>query len=213
MWLTFYAALYLSWEPYTFVYRLSDLLPLWLLIALAFEGSSQAVPALATLAAALAVVNGVFGIAPKTVPASNPDYEEAVSLQTRVPSEAWVVVTSNGQVYVPYFAHRKPLNMRYWDQRLPALGDHLDQLARRGEGVYVTGRTLDQGGWRAWFEDYGLRPTSNEAIPWLYEVTRTNGKPSGNTTKRLNSAPTLRKGPNGIGSERLTRPRASKVTP
>ena len=212
LWLAAYAALYLTWEPHTMVYRLSDLLPFWLLAALAVPASPW--PA-AALAGALGVFNAVFGVGPRTVPQSNDDYQEAVWLDQALPDDATVVVTAQGQVYVPYFAHRRPLNLYYWELRLPELADELDARRARGERVFVTSRTLAQQGAEArrFFEVYGLSPVTARGDDALYQVAGRKGKPSGSTRNRLKIAPADRNGPNGIGSERLARPRSIKATP
>jgi hypothetical protein len=212
LWLAAYAALYLSWEPHTMVYRLSDLLPLWLLAALAAPASPW--PA-AALACGLGVFNAVFGVGPKTVPQANDDYQEAVWLSQTLPDDATVVVTAQGQVYVPYFAHRRPLNLYYWELRLPELAAELDARLARGERVFVTSRTLAQQGREArrFFEIYGLSPVTARGDDALYQVAGKKGKPSGSTMNRLKTAPAERNGPNGIGSERLARPRSIKPRP
>lgn len=173
LWLLPYAALFLTWEAFTTVYRLSDLLPLWLLIGLAL----QAAPAwaAAALAAALGLVNGFFGIAPHLEPESNPNYLEARGLREALPPGAWIVAASVGQVYYPYFGHAKPLNMRYWDWRLPALAEELDRMAARGERVFVTRRLLEGAPWREWLEGYGLAAHERTG---LLEVKRAGRKGS-----------------------------------
>ena len=212
LWLASYAALFLTWEPHTMVYRLSDLLPLWLLAALAL---SRAPWAAAALAATLGAANFAWGIAPVTDPAHNPDYQEAVWLRDALPPEAVVVVTGQGQVYEPYFAHLRPLNLYYWEERLPELSAELDARRARGETLFVTSRTLTlQGGGAAeWFSAYGLSEVARRDGTALYQVAGMNGKPNGSTRNRLKTAPTLKNGPKGIGSERVARPRAINATP
>jgi hypothetical protein len=171
LWLAAYATLFLSWEPFTMVYRLGDLLPLWLLISLALERRAPTWAA-AALAASLGFFNGWFGIRPHARPQSNPTLMESYWLADAAPDRAWVVASGLGQVYYPYFAHRRPLNMRYWDYRLPELAVHLDALAARGERVFVTEATLSDGGWKAWFAGYGLLPRATRGANVLYELKR-----------------------------------------
>jgi hypothetical protein len=205
LWLAGYALLFLSWEPHTMVYRLSDLLPVWLLAAAALERSA---PAAWTLAAGLGVFNGLSGILPRAAPESNPDYLRALALGETVPADAAVVVEGQDQVYVPYFARRRTINLYRWELRPDALAEELDARRARGEDVYVESRTLRAGDWRRWFENYGLEPAGEG----LYRARR-KGKPKGSTTNSPMRAPALKNGPNGIGSERLARPRASSATP
>ncbi len=172
LWLSCYAALFLSWEAFTVVYRIADLLPLWLLAALAFSAAPRRQWMATALVAGLAVVNGVWLIAPTTTPASNPGYQEALWVGRQTPPDAWVVAGSLGQVYYPYFGHVKPLNMRYWDDRLPALARRLDELSDVGQRVFATERTLQAGGWLDWFRGYGLRVAAEGPEGRLYEVKR-----------------------------------------
>lgn len=209
LWLAGYAALYLSWEPFTMVYRLSDLLPLWFLAAVAFESAPWAG---AALAAALGLVNGISGILPKTKPSSNPEYREALWLKGQVPPDAWVVVTGNDQVYVPYFAHRKPLNLFYWEPRPQALPAELDELRASGQRIFVPARVLDEA-WRRRLASYGLVERGRFDGSLLYEAIGTSGKPSGRMRKRLSRAAATKKGPKGMGSERRKRPAASRLKP
>ena len=172
LWLLPYACLFLSWEAITVVYRISDLLPLWLLIALALDRARGGFWAGAGLAAGLGAVNGVFSIAPTTTPASNPAYVEAVWVGRAIPENSWVMATSAGEVYYPYFGHVRPLNMRYWDGRLPALARRLDELSAAGERVFITERTLSDEPWQGWLRGYGLAAFADGPEGRLYEVRR-----------------------------------------
>ncbi len=166
-WLAGYAALFLLWEPGTIVYRITDLLALW---ALALEGLG-AVPAphraaaLAAWCAATAAQNLRGAILPASRAESNVELREALALKRDTPENAWALAVGRGQVYVPYFAERKPLNLRYLPD-YDALAAKLLALERAGEPVYASDRALNESGRRAELEKYGLRP----AGPGLWRV-------------------------------------------
>lgn len=176
VWIAGYFLLFASWQPFTPVYRISDLFPLWLLIAYALT----AAPA-AALAAALGAFNLALTIVPKTDAARNMTLQESLLLAEAAPEDAWIVVTGLGQVYVPYFAHRRPLNTKYFEGRPDALYKRLDELAAAGEPVFVTSWTLSQAngaGWDEALKGYGLV----EAGPGLFKARRT-GSPKARAGK------------------------------
>ncbi len=159
IWLAGYAALYLTWEPFTVVYRVSDLLGLWALATMGLEALPPAtrVAALAAWVAVAAPYNWVTQIRPNADPAGNADYVSALRAAEGTPEDAWIVVIGRDQVYVPYFARRRPLNLRYLPDEA-ALDARLDVLAALGQNVYVTERALDESGRRGEFVRYGLEP-------------------------------------------------------
>jgi hypothetical protein len=173
IWLAGYAALYLNWEPYTAVYRVTDLLALWALALLGLESLSARARSAALLAwvGAAAAFNMTYTIRPASEPGTNQDYFEARWSAAHIPGDAWVLSYGNGSVYLPYFAHLKTLNLRYY-ARPEALYARLDELSARGESAYVTDRTLEQTGSLAVVADYGLEPASAEDGLALYRVRR-----------------------------------------
>ncbi len=177
IWIASYALLYASWEPWTAVYRITDLAPLWLLIAClvssqAGHASRSLRRALGLLMAAWLAAAGLFNwkttIAPRADPANNRQYQEALWIAAKTPPESWVVVSSVDQVYIPYFALRKPLNMRYFEGRQEALRLRLDLLAAAGQKVFITSGTLKASGLRDFFKAYGLREQARrgETVLW-----------------------------------------------
>jgi len=212
LWLAGYCLLFVSWEPTTIVYRITDLLPFWLLAALFAQAAPWRSWALAGWVLAAGLFNGVFLILPQTDPAHNAEYQEALWLARNTPPQAWVVAAARGQVYVPYFAGRKPLNLRYYEGRPGALAQRLGEMERLGLPVFVTGATLRDGGWMKFFRGCGLREVASGSGGALYRVGR-KGNPSGSNQKKFNTAPAARKGPKGTGSDMRSSPRTTRPTP
>lgn len=173
LWLAGYAVLFIAWEPYTIVYRVSDLLALWALATMGLK----ALPARARLGALIAWTAAAFAfnlayvVRPAADPANNPDLVEAEWTKVSAPPEAWVLANGRGAVYIPYFAARRPVNLRYFTEE-KALHARLDQLAKAGESVYVSGRTLEEEGLRAKLERYGLAPVAAAGPLTMFRVAR-----------------------------------------
>jgi hypothetical protein len=183
LWLAGYAALYLTWEPFTVVYRISDLLGLWALAAIGLDAlpPRARAAALAAWVAAAGAFNWATQILPHADPDANLDLASARWLAQAAPENAWVLVEGRDQVYVPYFAHRRPLNLRYLADDA-SLDGKLDALAALGETVLVTDRTVDESGRRAAFERYGLSTLAASEGRTLYRVRRSASRAEGSGT-------------------------------
>ena len=212
LWLAGYALLFHSWQPFTMVYRITDLLPLWSLVALCAGTVSWRPWALAGWVLAAGLYNGIFLILPQTDPVRNVEYQEALMIARDTPAQAWVVVRARAQVYVPYFAGRKPLNLRYFEGRPEELARRLEALQSLGMPVYITEATLRESGWADFFHGYDLQAAGAGPGEQLYFIGR-KGNPSGSSQKKLNTAPATRKGPKGSGSDMRSSPLKTRPTP
>ncbi|HXT00081.1 MAG TPA: hypothetical protein VN915_05365 [Elusimicrobiota bacterium] len=173
LWLAGYAALFLNWEPGTIVYRVSDLLGLWALALLGLQGLTGRArsAALAAWTAAAFAYNLAFAIRPAADPASNADLVETNWTAARVPPDSWIVATSRGAVYLPYFAGLKTVNARYFGDEA-SLYSRLDALAASGARVYATDRTLESAGLLPELARYGLETAATGEGLTLYRVSR-----------------------------------------
>ncbi len=141
-----YALLFMSWEPRTPVYRVSDFILLWVLIALGVdawpgrETVKRALPAAAVVA--LGAWNLVAVVLPGGDPGRNVPLRTVLRLAAAWPENAWVVAGGQYQVYIPYFAHRRPIDARYYEGRPEALAARLAALSAAGEPVFVMPGTL-----------------------------------------------------------------------
>lgn len=173
LWLAGYAALYLTWEPFTAVYRITDLLALWSLALLGLESwpPRARAAALAAWTAAALAFNLTFTVRPAADPSRNAGLSEARWIASHAPADAWILSYSEGSVYLPYFAHLKTINLRYLE-RPETLYARLDQAAARGETVFVSDRTLEAVGGLAVLASYGLEPAGSGEGLALYRVRR-----------------------------------------
>lgn len=179
LWIASYAALFVSWQPVVEVYHIPDLVPLWILTAATLEAlpARTAAAALAAWLAGAGFYNAAETIFPRGDALANAPYQESLWLSKKTPADSWIVVTAREQVYVPYFAHRKPLNMRYFpvDDSVDSsakLYARLDEIAASGEPVFVTKQTMEADGWTRLFEDYGIVLESTEEGRVLYRLKR-----------------------------------------
>ncbi len=173
LWLAGYALLFMAWEPYTIVYRVTDLLALWALATLGLQAMPQRLrlASLAVWTAAAFAFNLVFVVRPASNPGNNPDLVEAEWTKTSAPPEAWILAGGNSAVYVPYFAARRPINLRYYSDQ-SALFARLDALTKAGEAIYVSGRTLKDESLHARLARYGLKPAALSGNLSLFQVAR-----------------------------------------
>ena len=173
IWLAGYALLFISWEPHTIVYRVTDLIALWALATLGLQGLAprwrQA--ALASWTAAALAYNYTFVVKPASEFSNNRGLVEAEWTKISTPPEAWVIASNIGAVYIPYFAGRRPLNMRYYADEA-VLRAKLDELNKTGQSVYVSGLTLQDPGLRLALERYGLKTVAETAGLAMFRVAR-----------------------------------------
>lgn len=173
IWLGGYALLFIAWEPYTIVYRVTDLLPLISLATLGLNGFSTRTRswALATWILAAGAYNYATVVKPASAFANNPDLVEAEWTKVSTPPEAWVLVNGRGGVYVPYFSGRRTVNLRYFDAP-GSLEARLDALTKENQLLFVTGRTLEQDGLRARLEAYGMKSSAQAPALETFVVSR-----------------------------------------
>jgi hypothetical protein len=97
------------------------------------------------------VILGGWNLKHEVLPASNSDnnadLQRALWVARETPENAWIVVDGTDQVYVPYFAHRRTLNLRYYQDREPELFQRIASLKKKGEPVFVVPQTLPEP-WR-----------------------------------------------------------------
>ncbi len=171
LWIPVYALLYLQWEPTNLKYRLSDLIPLWLAGALLARrvcewrwGRTVCGVFLAILFAA----NLGMGILPGGRPGANEDYARAMWIKKSTPPDAWIAAADVEEVYVPYFAHRRTINLRFYPTK-SALGARIRNILAGGQRVFVTSTRLRTSD--AFPEMLGLRAVSRQGEDALYEIT------------------------------------------
>ncbi|MBI3300231.1 MAG: hypothetical protein HYZ75_18850 [Elusimicrobia bacterium] len=176
VWVAGYAPLLLAYEPWNTDYRILELIPLWALAAAAFspERARGGARALAFYAAALGAVNAADAILPLSRLAENPPLVKTLWLRRILPEDAWVSAAAIDEVYIPYFSHRRTLNLRWHEGDPAGLRRRLDGLLERGEPVFVTSDHL--AGWREAFGGYELQHAGEQDGVVLY---RLKGKPKG----------------------------------
>jgi len=166
-----------AYEPWNIDYRIMDLLPLWAAAAAAVSpaGAVQGSRALALYAAVLGGANFVWHMGPVSRLETNAPLKKTLWLRDALPADAWVSALSIEEVYVPYFTHRRTLNLRWLEGREAQLRERVSGLLDAGEPVYVTSDHLAQG-WEAAFAPFAREEAARLGDLRLY---RLKGKPKG----------------------------------
>jgi hypothetical protein len=165
VWLLAYALVFTSWEPYTMVYRVSDLVPMVLLLWLGgragrVAGRVETAAALA-LAACLGLGNLGADVWPRSFASNNPHLARMDFIRETTSPEDWVITLGGGaeELYLPFFAERRPIQLGAYARRRQDLTVLLDALIANGRSVYATSRVLEDEPWRAYLGRYALTPS------------------------------------------------------
>ncbi|MBI5597405.1 MAG: hypothetical protein HY928_15035 [Elusimicrobia bacterium] len=177
LWLGSYALLFVHWEPWNLDYRIGDLLPLWASAAAAVspDRARQGARGLALFVGMLGAVNASWAIIPVSRLSGNLPLVKTLWLRDALPPDAWVTALSIEEVYIPYFAHRRVINLRWHEGRPEGLGARLEALLESGEPVFVTSDHLERG-WEAAFAPFPREEAGRRDGTVLY---RLKGKPKG----------------------------------
>jgi hypothetical protein len=145
LWLLAYFPLFLFWQPFNLIYRVTDSAALFLLAAPCVERLHSLrgwrwLPAAAS--GALLSANLAFSMLPLSRALNNAALQEALWIGRCVPERGWVAAETDGEVYIPYFAHRRTVNLRYYLGRPRALRERVEGLLASGESVFLTDRVL-----------------------------------------------------------------------
>lgn len=173
LWLAGYAALFLSWEPYTPDYRITDLAPLWLLACMGLESLRLPVRARAAVLGLAVLVLGACNFESDILPASKPeqnaDLQRALWIAKETPPDAWLIVDGIDQVYVPYFAERRFVNLRYASGHPEVLDNRVRQLKGTGARVFVVPEAIPVE-WQRWLRDKSRKVVSSNGPRTLVEL-------------------------------------------
>lgn len=166
-----YAVLFISWEPRTPVYRVSDFVLLWTLVALAADALPVAAASKTAVVGAFAAALGVTNLVRTVIPNGRPENNAALQTVRRLtpswPDKAWIVAGDQYTVYIPYFAHRAVIDPRYFDADPAALEARVKLLAAAGDPVFALPAALTP----EWKERLGALPKQELAGGELWRLT------------------------------------------
>ena len=171
LWVGAYAVLTASWEPWNIDYRIMDLLPLWAAAAAAVspEGTLAGARAVALYAAVLGGANFAWNMWPVSRLETNLPLQKTLWLRGVLPRDAWVTALSIEEVYIPYFTHRRTVNLRWLEGREPLLRQRVTAMLAAGEDVYVTSDHLRQG-WEDAFAPFERLEVARSGDVRLYRL-------------------------------------------
>ena len=175
LWVGAYAVLTASWEPWNIDYRIMDLLPLWAAAAAAVspDGTLAGARAVALYAAVLGGANFAWNMWPVSRLETNRPLQKTLWLRGVLPRDAWVTALSIEEVYIPYFTHRRTLNLRWLEGREPLLRQRVAGMLAEGEDVYVTSDHLSQG-WEGAFAPFERLEVARSGEVRLYRLKAVN---------------------------------------
>jgi hypothetical protein len=120
LWFGVYGLFFSTWEPATLCYRMTDVIPLGILLALGLKTLKISVqaPFLAVLLASLLTVNLADRIIPMGRPEKNLSYQEVLAL-SKISTPDSLYLTEGGYpwMYLLYFTGRTAWNRRSLDPR------------------------------------------------------------------------------------------------
>lgn len=168
VWLAAYACVFTHWEPYTMVYRISDLIPIMFLLFLGVEAAGfPSAPRLAApllLALLLGAGNFAAEIHPRSMRRNNALLRRMDFLRGHTAEGAWISGTGGGEeLYIPYFAQRRPLVVERYRRNPGELRIAAAALLARGEAVYFTSSVLSDAVWREALRGLRLKPVAKDA--------------------------------------------------
>ena len=179
LWLASYGIIFVSWEPHTVVYRLTDLIPVTLiLLALSetlLKNGGKNIRLIWLAGITFLFLNNYFtAIRPLSDRRYNRELAQAQALQELVGEDGFVIVARQGTdlVYLPYFAARKALPLpKIWPSS-PWV-ETIRSLSYGGSVVWVAATASSWEHWATDFPEFILNKVSYNGLT-LYRLDRKN---------------------------------------
>jgi hypothetical protein len=164
-----YALVFTRWEPYTGVYRVPDLPAFILLLSLAVPARWSA-PSGAALAALLAAAN--LGAASARADAGqNPRLARMEALKAASREGDWAAGEGGDELYIPYFAQRRPLVLGRFRGRPEAVRKAAADIAAHGQSLYLFRDTVKDPFWAPHWAELELEAVVSDGEgPLLYRA-------------------------------------------
>lgn len=164
-----YALVFTRWEPYTGVYRVPDLPAFMLLLSLAVPARWSA-PAGLALAVLLAAAN-LGTVAGRADASRNPRLARMEALRAASAPEDYAAGEGGDELYIPYFAQRRPLVLGRLRQQPEGLDRAVAALAAGRRSLFVSRDTVSDPFWGPRLDRYRLEPVvSGPEGPIWYRV-------------------------------------------
>jgi len=168
LWLAVYGVFFWTWEPRTECYRLTDVIPYGILLALGLKSLRR--PALqwgcvAVLAATFAVINIQTRVIPMHQASNNALYQEILTLEAATPTNS-LYLTAGGPrwIYLLYFTGRSAWNVQTFSRNPEFLRREISRH-KTGIPVYINAEALPLGSAPQWLPPGNLKQVGS--IPWM----------------------------------------------
>jgi hypothetical protein len=181
IWFCSYALVFTSWEPGTMVYRVSDLVPLVLILALASQTLAAGIrETVLALVFVLVLAAGNFGaeIYPRSFWENNPSWVLMQFIKKSTAPSDWVAARDGLEsIYIPYFAERRPIVLANYRGRPDLLKAFLGRVWGVQQKVYVMSEVLSDPYWNGIFSAYALtRRAEDPAAGWAISLVEERGR-------------------------------------
>jgi len=175
IWLASYAVIFTSWEPTTMVYRVSDLIPLFLSLAILTSINIEKKSSL-WIPAALMVCLGIgnFGteVYPRSFWQNNSRWVLTQFVKQQTDGSSWILGTNGpDNIYLAYFAERRPVILDNFHNQPDRLKAFLKNLWKAHQKIYVLSPILSDPYWGHVMTAFRLVPRAQDpAGLMLYQV-------------------------------------------
>jgi hypothetical protein len=167
LWLGVYAVFFWTWQPWTECYRMTDIIPLAILLALGLQTiptGAYRTGVILTVLLTTAAVNFATRIEPMNRISENALYQDVHKLSDLTPENS-IYLTLGGStwIYLLYFTGRTALDLHSDNNTLRVRGDH---SAHGAQNVYIENEAIASPLARSWIEAHKLEPVGNH-LPWM----------------------------------------------
>lgn len=167
LWIAVYALFLWTWEPATLCYRMTEIIPLTLLIAMGLQELKEPFVRwglLATLLGSTLTVNFITQAYPMSRANENILYQQTLALSKTTPDTS-LYLTGGGitWIYLLYFTGRSA-----WNVHLVPAQRLSDEIARHRQGrtVFIQSELVQDQTMRPLLSVYKLKPIA-PGLPWL----------------------------------------------
>jgi hypothetical protein len=169
LWLGVYAVFFWTWEPHTECYRMTDMIPIALLLALGLQGlpaHAEQRAASGLLLLTLLLINSRTRLAPMHEAQNNPLYQQTLALASVTPENSlYLTGGSSPWLYVLYFTGRSAWDLHAFNRDPQRMNSEI-RRHQANQPVFIQSSAVELLGGQPGLSGYKLRPVG--PVPtWL----------------------------------------------
>ena len=184
VWIVCYSLFFSTWEPGTIMYRMSELIPLYLLVYISFSSLqiNKKIKIFCLSGYFLSLVFSSFcgGIYPYSLDINNVNLDRAYLVGENTSEKDLVIISGRGifaigQVYIPYFARRQTLILnRFKEKDFSLVKKMIFNRLARGNNVFFLSDVLDIENKQLLNKNYRLFLCAEDKDISLFQVKERN---------------------------------------